>query len=176
MILSQSTINFRRQRMLQGNSSYETQCFFSVIVRRTEGLLRAWRLIKIRPIIPKSANFCTFKKMFFNIILILFCFFVSFLLISSLLIEMKVHIKHIKKAVALFYFRMLHLSHYFQSIGWNSFIACFACSRYWEMDVSTSFYVYFFSLMIAMLSIETHCKTNLILVEIEFHLVCCRKV
>lgn len=44
------------------------------------------------------------------------------------------------------------------------------------MDISTSFFVYFFSLMIAMLSTETHCKTNLILVEIEFHLVCCRKV
>lgn len=39
------------------------------------------------------------------------------------------------------------------------------------MDVSTSFYVYFISLMIAMLSTEIHCKTNLILVEIEFHLM-----
>lgn len=38
------------------------------------------------------------------------------------------------------------------------------------MDISISFYVYFFSLMIAMLSIEIHCKMNLILMEIEFDL------
>lgn len=29
------------------------------------------------------------------------------------------------------------------------------------MDVSISFYIYFFSLMIAMLYIEIHCKMNL---------------